>query len=158
VQFYILDINGAAPPPGLAGRKDVVLVPSQQTVRFITRFEHFCDTVPYMYHCHMLKHEDEGMIGQFTVQCLNVGLKTNADETSSFQVYPNPAEEFVLFSTGPGIGKRSVRLYDQCGRLVASTESNERNLKLSVNDLASGFYFAEINTEGKTVTRKLAIR
>jgi bilirubin oxidase len=58
VQFYLFSINGATPPANMQGRKDVVLVPSQQTVKFITRFETFCDSIPYMYHCHMLKHED----------------------------------------------------------------------------------------------------
>jgi FtsP/CotA-like multicopper oxidase with cupredoxin domain len=24
-------------------------------------------TVPYMYHCHVLQHEDRGMMGQFVV-------------------------------------------------------------------------------------------
>lgn len=69
VSFYILDINGAAPPANLRGRKDVVLVPGGNgVVRFITKFEDFFnDTLPYMYHCHMLTHEDDGMMGQFVV-------------------------------------------------------------------------------------------
>jgi len=25
------------------------------------------DSVPYMYHCHFLEHEDAGMMGQFVV-------------------------------------------------------------------------------------------
>ncbi|MCE2740396.1 MAG: multicopper oxidase domain-containing protein [Sphingobacteriales bacterium] len=69
VSFYILDINGAAPPANMRGRKDVVLVPGGNgVVRFITKFEDFFnDTLPYMYHCHMLTHEDDGMMGQFVV-------------------------------------------------------------------------------------------
>lgn len=70
VPFYILSVNGAAPPAYLQGKKDVVLVPAgNSTVRFITKFEDFAnDTVPYMYHCHMLTHEDDGMMGQFLVK------------------------------------------------------------------------------------------
>jgi blue copper oxidase len=69
VQFYILDINGVPPPPNLRGRKDVVHVPAGNgTVRFITQFDDFYSTeTPYMYHCHMLTHEDDGMMGQFLV-------------------------------------------------------------------------------------------
>ena len=26
------------------------------------------DKTPYMYHCHILEHEDRGMMGQFTVR------------------------------------------------------------------------------------------
>jgi hypothetical protein len=37
-------------------------------VRFIAQFsDHANDTIPYMYHCHMLTHEDMGMMGQFLV-------------------------------------------------------------------------------------------
>jgi len=70
VPFYILDINGVAPPAQLRGKKDVVLVPpGNGVVRFITKFEDFYnDTLPYMYHCHMLTHEDDGMMGQFVVE------------------------------------------------------------------------------------------
>lgn len=70
VQFYVLSINGVAPPPHLAGRKDVIHVPAgNSVVRFITQFETFFDDhVPYMYHCHMLMHEDDGMMGQFIVK------------------------------------------------------------------------------------------
>lgn len=70
VQFYILDINGVPPPANMRGRKDVVLVRGGNTVvRFITKFETFYDDVfPYMYHCHMLTHEDGGMMGQFIVE------------------------------------------------------------------------------------------
>ena len=69
VQFYILDIDGAAPPAFKAGRKDVVQVLGGSTVRFITKFEDFADEdFPYMYHCHILPHEDGGMMGQFIVK------------------------------------------------------------------------------------------
>ena len=68
MQFFILDIDGAAPPAYLAGRKDVVMVEPSQTVRFITQFKDFTDDViPYMYHCHILPHEDGAMMGQFVV-------------------------------------------------------------------------------------------
>jgi FtsP/CotA-like multicopper oxidase with cupredoxin domain len=70
VQFYVLSINGAVPPAHLRGRKDVIHVPAGQgVVRFITQFETFYDDqFPYMYHCHMLTHEDDGMMGQFLVK------------------------------------------------------------------------------------------
>ncbi|MBK6835674.1 MAG: multicopper oxidase domain-containing protein [Bacteroidetes bacterium] len=64
IQFYLTEINGATPPANMQGRKDVVLVPAGQTVKFITKFETFCDSMAtYMYHCHMLPHEDDGMMG-----------------------------------------------------------------------------------------------
>ena len=68
IQFQILDRNGQAPVAGEAGWKDTVLVLPNETVRVITRFEDFADKdIPYMYHCHILEHEDAGMMGQFVV-------------------------------------------------------------------------------------------
>ncbi len=65
VQFQILDRNGVPPSPAEAGWKDTVLLWPGETVRFITKFEDY--TGLYMYHCHFLEHEDDGMMGQFEV-------------------------------------------------------------------------------------------
>lgn len=68
VQFQILDIDGEPPPPLLSGWKDTVWLPVDKTFRLIMRFEDYSDPdVPYMFHCHMLRHEDQGMMGQFVV-------------------------------------------------------------------------------------------
>jgi len=67
-QFRILDRNGQPPMPGEAGLKDTVLVNPGEVVRILVKFEKYTDaTNPYMYHCHILEHEDGGMMGQFTV-------------------------------------------------------------------------------------------
>lgn len=67
--FYVLDINGVPTTPSQKGRKDVVMVPGGMgTARIIMKYETFADSVmPYMYHCHILHHEDMGMMGQFLV-------------------------------------------------------------------------------------------
>ena len=66
VQFQILDRNGVLPSPVESGWKDTVLIWPGETVRFITKFEDY--TGIYMYHCHFLEHEDDGMMGQFEVR------------------------------------------------------------------------------------------
>ena len=66
--FQILSRDGAPPPAHELGWKDVVLVLPFQTVRIIKRFHDYADPVfPYMFHCHILEHEDVGMMGQFVV-------------------------------------------------------------------------------------------
>lgn len=68
VQFRILEVNGERPPPHLRGAKDTVFVPSGSTVKLAMRFDGPADPdTPYMYHCHLLSHEDGGMMGQFVV-------------------------------------------------------------------------------------------
>lgn len=67
-QFQVLDRNGIQPPANEMGWKDTVKVGSGETVRIIMRFTDFIDEqTPYMYHCHILEHEDRGMMGQFVI-------------------------------------------------------------------------------------------
>lgn len=68
IQFRILDRNGKPPHPGERGFKDTVTVGSNETVRVMATFDDYADPQrPYMYHCHILEHEDNGMMGQFVV-------------------------------------------------------------------------------------------
>ncbi len=66
VQFRILDINGRPPPAQLAGWKDTVLLWPGDRVRIIARYDSYKGL--YMYHCHLLEHEDNGMMGQFLIE------------------------------------------------------------------------------------------
>lgn len=67
-QFRVLDRNGRAPTANEAGLKDTVVVEPGEVVRLLVRFDNYTDAErPYMYHCHILEHEDAGMMGQFTV-------------------------------------------------------------------------------------------
>ncbi|MFC9753717.1 multicopper oxidase family protein [Streptomyces sp. NPDC056921] len=68
VVFRILDIDGDQPPEHLRGPKDTVYVPGKTKVRVAVEFGRHTDPkTPYMYHCHILKHEDKGMMGQFVL-------------------------------------------------------------------------------------------
>lgn len=68
VQFRVLAVDGDAPPAALTGPKDTVFLPPDGTVRLAMRFDGPADpNSPYMYHCHLLWHEDQGMMGQFVV-------------------------------------------------------------------------------------------
>ena len=60
--------DGEEVPAELAGWQDTIYVPPDTTIRIIARFEDHADpTTPYMYHCHVLRHEDQGMMAQFVV-------------------------------------------------------------------------------------------
>jgi bilirubin oxidase len=62
-QFQVLDRNGVPEP--FRSWKDVVNVPKHQTVRFIVRYDDHPGK--WMYHCHILDHEDHGMMGVLEV-------------------------------------------------------------------------------------------
>jgi FtsP/CotA-like multicopper oxidase with cupredoxin domain len=68
VQFQVLTVDGQEPEPPLRGWKDTVLLAQGKRYRLALRFRGHADPdTPYMYHCHVLQHEDEGMMGQFVV-------------------------------------------------------------------------------------------
>ncbi|MEU7750444.1 multicopper oxidase domain-containing protein [Micromonospora sp. NPDC049171] len=64
--FHVLGVDGAPPAPESRGEKDTVYVPPGSVVRLAVRFLQHSDVrTPYMFHCHVLAHEDAGMMGQF---------------------------------------------------------------------------------------------
>ncbi|WP_458701002.1 multicopper oxidase family protein [Sulfurospirillum sp. 1307] len=66
--FKVLSRNGNQPFKNEFGLKDTVLVYGREKVEILVTFKHKATkNRPYMYHCHILEHEDAGMMGQFTV-------------------------------------------------------------------------------------------
>ena len=63
-QFQVLERNGKPEP--FRSWKDAVNVPKHETVRFIVRFDDFPGK--WMFHCHILNHEDMGMMGVLEVK------------------------------------------------------------------------------------------
>ncbi|MGB3367784.1 MAG: multicopper oxidase domain-containing protein [Acidaminobacteraceae bacterium] len=63
-QFQILTRNGEEPRDVEGGWKDTVYVRTGETVRVIVKFK---NEGVYMYHCHILEHEEDGMMGQLEV-------------------------------------------------------------------------------------------
>jgi FtsP/CotA-like multicopper oxidase with cupredoxin domain len=68
VQFQVLSAGGEPPAVELSGWKDTIYLTPRTEFRIIMRFTDYTDPdMPYMYHCHLLWHEDRGMMGQFVV-------------------------------------------------------------------------------------------
>ena len=63
-QFQVLERDGVPEP--FRSWKDMVNVPKHQTVRFIVRYDDFPGK--WMFHCHILDHEDHGMMGILEVK------------------------------------------------------------------------------------------
>lgn len=63
--FRVLAVDDRPPAPHLRGEKDTVYVPPGSRVQLAVRFlKHSDPRWPYMFHCHVLAHEDSGMMGQ----------------------------------------------------------------------------------------------
>ncbi|MBP6005423.1 multicopper oxidase domain-containing protein [Candidatus Saccharibacteria bacterium] len=66
-QFQIISINQEKPPDLLRGWHNTIdLKPGDEVVLAVPFAENLSGT--YMYHCHILEHEDAGMMGQFQIQ------------------------------------------------------------------------------------------
>ncbi len=65
VQFRIISRNGKVPPENEQGWKDTVLLNPDETVQLLVQFT---EKGVFMYHCHILEHEELGMMGQVEVQ------------------------------------------------------------------------------------------
>lgn len=63
-QFQVIDRNGVPEP--FRSWKDTVNVPKHETVRFIVRYDDYPGK--WMFHCHILDHEDHGMMGVLEVR------------------------------------------------------------------------------------------
>jgi blue copper oxidase len=80
VRFRVLDVDGVQPGPALSGWKDTVYLEPDRVTRILIRFPADADEVPFMFHCHLLRHEDLGAMGQFLV--VGAGM-TNTNPHSS---------------------------------------------------------------------------
>jgi FtsP/CotA-like multicopper oxidase with cupredoxin domain len=65
--FRVLSLDGKPPPAHLAGWKDVVLVEAKAEL-LVSFTKPATREHPFMYHCHILEHEDAGMMGQYTCE------------------------------------------------------------------------------------------
>lgn len=151
LSFYVLSVNGAAPPANLKGRKDVVTVPPMQgQVKIAVRFDDFADAeMPYMYHCHILSHEDTGMMGQFLVK---------SSSTATTEQQPNAACPICInalpMPSGVDLSKVvRAEVFDLAGRLVRVHEKgNLGGSLLDVSGLPTGTYLMKMSdAAGKMV-------
>lgn len=161
VSFYILDRDGNAPAAIERGKKDVVLVQPNETVRFITKFTDFVDSVtPYMYHCHILMHEDDGMMGQFVVMpqgWVNINNVPFADQLLS--VYPNPSGNLVNIDI-EGLNEKQnllIEIIDQLGRKIYAASLYDNRARIDIEGWPKGLYTMIIQADDKKICRKLVV-
>ena len=156
VEFNILSINGVAPVAAQAGWKDVVFVPAQTgggpppggggtptVVRFIAKFDDYADSLhPFMFHCHIALHEDEGMMNQFLVTTRSA-TNNIVDESISkdFMIYPNPANDRLYFKFDDINTKAYyVTIVNAVGKTVYMLPSPQLEQGIDISSLSAGLY------------------
>lgn len=161
VHFFVLDRDGNAPQPLEAGKKDVVLVQPNETVRIIMKFEDFADTtMPYMYHCHVLMHEDDGMMGQFVVTPNPTGVNNVSAKRNDLIIYPNPASDniHVLLQDYVGGTLAGLTVKDLVGKTVFETTVNTDRLTIPTKGWANGMYLILVNNAGVHSVQKVSVQ
>lgn len=159
--FFITSIDGNTPAANLQGRKDVVLIaPQGGTATLITKYEDFNDaTMPYMYHCHILSHEDNGMMGQFIINPSTTGINTVSENDFQLLTYPNPATDSWFIKGNTTASFVTVQLLNELGELVVDnkiqTTANNFELNIPATQLSSGVYFLHIISAGNSQSVKL---
>ena len=161
VQFYIIERNGQ--PAGIEdqGRKDVVFIPPGDSVLFITKFEDYADPMmPYMFHCHILMHEDAGMMGQFVVTENHMGLSKNGDLEDQFEIYPNPVlNTFSINSKNKDdLSPIQIKMYSVSGVKILDSELNLIDNKVEVSNWDEGIYTIEITQNQVISHKKILVR
>ncbi len=189
VQFQVLDITDSLGnkvsvynntlPKHLMGYKDDVLIRAGTTLRFIAQFDHYGDTLMmhnqidmmngFMYHCHILTHEDSAMMHQFVVLDTasynkvtgkHISIKESSlTEKANLAFYPNPAGN-VLNIKGYTAGKGTIRFMDVLGRTVKEEKvaAINGNTSVQVDDLPRGFVFVEYVSGNIRMVQKILLQ
>ncbi len=149
VEFNLLSRKGVAPPEAEQGWKDVVLVNAKETVRFIARFSDFADaTHPYMFHCHIALHEDEGMMGQFVVvdTSTTTSVAEMRESPHGVSMYPVPSTSYVtIASVAP---YTHVIIRNMIGEVVAEyTHTPTTQATFHLASLPAAMYVVQVDQQ-----------
>jgi blue copper oxidase len=163
VAFKIISRSGGAMGttirPYEQGWKDSVWLPISGSVTFIAKFDDYSDaTWPYMYHCHALTHEDEGMMGQFIV---SGALATASNpKTTAFSIFPNPvADKLFINLENLSNAIYYIKIITLEGRVAMMLPKPEWKNGIDVTSLSSGNYILQLTDEdSKSVTNKKFIK
>ncbi len=167
VQFYILDVNGAPTPPSATGLKDTYLIPGGQggSIRIITKFDDFAnDSIPYMYHCHMLMHEDGGMMGQFVVVDPTASIEDVDVNENEFILFPNPSDGVYMTAklTDESELITAYAVVNSLGQIVSYHKIDEKEVSniysFPVFEYNSGMYSLRIYTKNGSYTKKFVVK
>ncbi len=148
-------------PDELIGYKDVQLIRANATMVFEARFDFFPSPLmaeeSYMYHCHILPHEDTSMMHQFVVVDsvdFFTGILSEPD-TEQLTVFLNQAKDQLTFNsefTKPG----QLSFYDLNGRLLQQLDiTSLGNSAIPLQHLPKGVVIVVFTSEKHRYVQKL---
>jgi len=168
VLFQVLSRNGSTNlPPSDIGWKDTVLVNPGETVRVLVKFSHYNGI--YLFHCHNLEHEDDGMMLNFRVSGLTDVKTGDVEKPTGFRLhqnYPNPFNPSTTITFDlPTASEVVLEVFDMNGQKVSTLlhqamDAGRHAVAFSAlsegrQTLASGVYFARLTAGNFTGTIRM---
>lgn len=85
-----------------------------------------------------------------------VTLSNESFNVNDFAVYPNPANDFLIVTTGGNVIERAT-FYDVQGRMVKSIDLNNVSdqVRIDIQDLNKGIYIMKLSSQGKEINKKI---
>lgn len=79
----------------------------------------------------------------------------NKLEQQNIEVYPNPASNFINIKAE---NITNIRIINTVGQVMIKNDVNTNHAQININDLQSGVYFIQIDTEKESFTKKIIIK
>ena len=76
---------------------------------------------------------------------------------SNVKIYPNPTSDILTISSSNYLGKYSIEMYDNTGKLVKEYSLSEQETQISVNELSEGIYTIKLIGENYSQTTKFSL-
>jgi FtsP/CotA-like multicopper oxidase with cupredoxin domain len=169
IHFWVIDawnnvtnepIDQSLWPNVFRGPKDNVLVLKDWTIQVATTFKDYGTPIApensYMFHCHILPHEDKGMMGQFVVwDGTVVDVEESLEAENLPTLYPNPASD-RLYLAGSYHQESQIRMYNVQGQLLSQRilPPFDMQTDFSIVELPAGLIFVEwITEEGRFISK-----
>ncbi|HHG83732.1 MAG TPA: T9SS type A sorting domain-containing protein, partial [Bacteroidetes bacterium] len=112
--------------------------------------------IPYMYHCHLLTHEDDGMMGQFVVE--NTTGISAALSSEALTIYPNPSDGLINVKYEGELSLDNIEIIDPLGRLVLDVKISLQGDVVQIESLPRGLFFLRITANGQQISKRILVR
>jgi hypothetical protein len=107
-------------------------------------------------------YNDSGDTAMFIIKykIYTTGIESNANEQIISHPFPVPAENFINYIVSDNISDLVIELHDITGKMVKTIKVNNTGLlQISVSDLNSGIYFAEVKSGNRVIrTNRIIVR
>ncbi|MDX5348932.1 MAG: T9SS type A sorting domain-containing protein, partial [Hymenobacteraceae bacterium] len=153
-----------APEPGQNGLKDTYPINPGEVARFVAKFDR---EGLYVWHCHILSHEDHEMMRPYRVVSSDATrldlVSVSVQNNGNFKLFPNPfttATTLQYKTETPG--NVTVRIFDMQGKLVKevfnkAVAAGEHQLEIDGSSYSAGMYICEVNLNNQLYRDRIVI-